>query len=139
MGPPQGQTAESSSFVTRSVEEASHVLSEVYYDLRLEVKRADAKDFVTRINTADLGALTVGHVSFGTEIRTGYCEPGFYHVCVPLGGSFGVQEGSAPPVYTTTHKAIIYDPSRLSSGSPRPRYPLQGSMESAWSPARMSP
>ncbi|MEU6680184.1 AraC family transcriptional regulator [Streptomyces sp. NPDC046925] len=107
-----GQAAESSTFVTRSVEEASHVLSEVYYDLRLEVRGGDAKDFVTRINMADLGALTVGDVSFGTEIKTGYCEPGFYHVCVPIEGGFGVQEGSAPPVYTTTRKAIIYDPAR---------------------------
>ncbi|WP_409057591.1 AraC family transcriptional regulator [Streptomyces sp. SYP-A7185] len=107
-----GRAAEPGIFVTRSVEEASHVLSEVYYDMRLEVRRADAGDFVTRIHQADLGALTVGDVSFGTGIRTGYCEPGFYHVCVPLHGGFGVQEGAAPPVRTTTSKGVIYDPTR---------------------------
>ncbi|WP_420031488.1 AraC family transcriptional regulator [Streptomyces sp. cg28] len=106
------RAAETNTFVTRSIEEASHVLSEVYYDLRLEVRGADAQDFVTRVNMADLGALTVGDVSFGTEIRTGYCEPGFYHVCVPLQGGFGVQEGTAAPVHTTTRKAVVYDPAR---------------------------
>ncbi|MFI6874657.1 AraC family transcriptional regulator [Streptomyces sp. NPDC050400] len=107
-----GQAAEASTFVTRSVEEASHVLSEVYYDLRLEVKGADSHDFVTRITMADLGALTIGDVSFGTTIKTGYCEPGYYHVCVPLEGSFGVQEGLSSPVYTTPRTAVIYDPAR---------------------------
>ncbi|MEK8174234.1 hypothetical protein NKH77_50380 [Streptomyces sp. M19] len=77
------------------------MLSEHYYDLRLAVRGTDTEDFVTRINMADLGALTVGDLSFGTEIRTGYCQPGFYHVCVPLEGGFGVQEGSALPAYTT--------------------------------------
>ncbi|MFD8571533.1 AraC family transcriptional regulator [Streptomyces sp. NPDC059639] len=104
--------AASDTFVTRSVEEASHVLSEYYYDLRLAVRGTDEEDFVTRISMADLGALTVGDLSFGTEIRTGYCQPGFYHVCVPLEGGFGVQEGSTPPVYTTTRKAVFYDPAR---------------------------
>lgn len=112
MASTHGQADEPTTFVTRSVEEASHVLSEVYYDMRLEVRGADAQDFCTRIDSADLGALTVGDVSFGTGIRTSYCEPGFYHVCVPLQGSFGVQEGSAPPVCTTPRKGVIYDPGR---------------------------
>ncbi|MEU6844140.1 AraC family transcriptional regulator [Streptomyces sp. NPDC046716] len=110
-----GSAAGPSTFITRSVEEASHVLSEVYYDMRLEVRGADAQDFVTRIGTADLGALTVGDVSFGTGIRTSYCEPGFYHVCVPLNGGFSVREGSAPPVCTTTRMGVIYDPTRTIS------------------------
>ncbi|MEU6139759.1 AraC family transcriptional regulator [Streptomyces sp. NPDC047081] len=101
--------AEFSTYVTRSVEESRAAIAVHYYDLRLEVAGA-AADFSTTLSVVDLGALTVGEVSFGTEIRMGFGEPGFYHVGVPLDGYCTVQQGHGEPVLGTTRRGLFFDP-----------------------------
>ncbi|WLW57469.1 AraC family transcriptional regulator [Streptomyces sp. YU58] len=103
------RAAEFSSYTTRSVDEAHDAIAAHYYDLRLEVTGPPG-DFVTGLGVVELGALTVGDVSFGTEVRMRFGEPGVYHLAIPLEGCFSVQEGSARPSIATTRGAVFFDP-----------------------------
>ncbi|MCT9078718.1 AraC family transcriptional regulator [Streptomyces fulvoviolaceus] len=107
----EDRVAEFSLYTTRSLEESRAAIAAHYYDLRLEVAGATA-DFSTNMTVVDLGALTVGDVSFGTEIRMGFGEPGFYHVGVPLEGCCSVQQGRGDAVFGTTRRALFFDPER---------------------------
>jgi len=46
-------------------------------------------EFTARYDTAALGPLTLGRLSFGTEVRIRFGELGSYHVDIPLGGQHG--------------------------------------------------
>lgn len=103
--------AEFHSYATTSVEEAHDVIAAHYYDLRLELA-GRAPQFATRLSVVELGALTVGDVRFGTEMRMSFGEPGFYHVGVPFGGCFSIQEGGGEVEFATERRALVFDPSR---------------------------
>jgi AraC-like DNA-binding protein len=78
----------------------------------------------TRLSVLDLGSLTVGEVSFGTEIRTGFAAPGAYHVAVPVSGCFSIQQGRGDVVFATTGNAVFFDPAqyvRIDAWSPHCR------------------
>ncbi|MEU9166577.1 AraC family transcriptional regulator [Streptomyces sp. NPDC048420] len=98
-----------SSYATSSVEEAHDAIAAHYYDLRLEVA-GQASLFATRLSVVELGALTVGDIRFGTEMRMSFGEPGVYHVAVPFGGCFSVQEGRADVEFATERRALVFDP-----------------------------
>ncbi|MEW2568653.1 AraC family transcriptional regulator [Streptomyces sp. NPDC057621] len=100
-----------SSYETRSVDESHVVIAEHYYDLRLEVP-GRAEDFLTRLSVAELGALTVGDVSFGTEVRIDFAQPRVYHVTVPLTGRFRCRQGYGAPAYTVPERAVFLQPER---------------------------
>ncbi|MEV0175840.1 AraC family transcriptional regulator [Streptomyces sp. NPDC050803] len=102
-------TAEFNTYTTRDVEETHAAIAAHYYDLRLEVT-GPAAEFSTSLNVVELGSLTVGDVSFGTEMRMSFGEPGVYHVAVPLSGSFSVQQGAAAAVFATSRRAVFFDP-----------------------------
>jgi len=106
-----GSAADFSSYATRSVDEAHDVLAAHYYDMDLQVV-GPAEDFTTRLSVLGLGSLTVGDICFGTEIRSGFAEPGSYHLAVPVRGCFSVQEGCGDVVFATTGSAVFFDPSR---------------------------
>lgn len=99
------------SYATNSLGEAHDAIAAHYYDLRLEVV-GRATDFETRLSVVDLGALTVGDVRFGTEMRMSFGEPGVYHVAVPFGGCFSVQEGHGVTDFATERRALVFDPAR---------------------------
>ncbi|MFJ9908468.1 hypothetical protein ACIRVK_37350 [Streptomyces sp. NPDC101152] len=82
-----------------------------YYDLRLEVA-GPASGFATRLDVVELGALTVGDVRFGTEMRMSFGEPGVYHVAVPFSGCFSIQEGRGEVELSTPGRALVFDPAR---------------------------
>ncbi|MES5820236.1 AraC family transcriptional regulator [Streptomyces sp. RG80] len=106
--------AEFSTYTTRSVEETHDAIAAHYYDLLLEVA-GRAEDFTTVMNVVDLGSLTVGDVTFGTEVRMRFGEPGFYHIGVPLTGGFAVREGLRKLLYASTGRACFFDPERYIS------------------------
>lgn len=103
------RAVEFSVYETRSVEETRVAIAAHYYDLRLEVAGAEA-DFSTLLSVVDLDTLTVGEVSFGTEIRMGFGEAGYYHVGVPLEGWCTVQQGHGEAVLGTTGRGLFFDP-----------------------------
>ncbi|MFJ2260812.1 AraC family transcriptional regulator [Streptomyces sp. NPDC087844] len=100
-----------SSYETRCVDESQDVIAEHYYDLRLEVP-GRAEDFLTRLSVAELGALTVGDVSFGTEVTIDFAQPRVYHVTVPLTGRFRCRQGYGAPAYTAPERAVFLKPER---------------------------
>ncbi|MCX4231523.1 AraC family transcriptional regulator [Streptomyces sp. NPDC020707] len=99
------------SYETRSLDESHVVIAQHYYDLRLDV-RGRSEDFVTRLGVADLGALTVGDVSFGTEVTIGFAQPRVYHVTVPLTGRFRCRQGHGAPSCTVPERAVFLQPER---------------------------
>lgn len=107
----EDRAAEFRSYTTNSVEEAHDAIAAHYYDLRLEVA-GRASRFATRLSVVELGALTVGDIRFGTEMRMSFGEPGVYHVAVPFGGCFSVQEGSGNVEFATERRALVFDPGR---------------------------
>ena len=107
----EDRPAEFSSYATRSVAEAHDVIAAHYYDLHLQVT-GPVSEFTTRLSVVDLGALVVGDVGFGTEVRMSFGEPGVYHVAVPLDGCFSVQQGHGDAAFATTRHAAFFDPGR---------------------------
>lgn len=107
----EDRVAEFSIYTTRSLEESRAAIAAHYYDLRLEVT-GPAADFSTSLNVVDLGALTVGDISFGTEVRMSFGEPGVYHVAVPMEGCFSVQQGHGEAEFGTARRALFFDPGR---------------------------
>lgn len=105
------RAAEFSSYATTSLEEAHDAIALHYYDLRLEVA-GPASRFATRLDVVELGALTVGDVRFGTEMRMSFGEPGVYHVAVPFSGCFSIQEGRGEAQLSTPGRALVFDPGR---------------------------
>jgi AraC-like DNA-binding protein len=99
------------SYATNSLEEAHDAIAAHYYDLRLEVA-GQAAEFATALNVVDLGALVVGDIRFGTEMRMSFGEPGVYHVAVPFGGCFSVQQGHGSVEFATERRALVFDPAR---------------------------
>ena len=107
----QERAAEFSSYATSSLEEAHEAIAAHYYDLRLDVT-GPASEFATQLSVVELGALTVGDIRFGTEMRMNFGEPGVYHVAVPFGGHFSVQEGHGDLEFATSRQAVVMDPGR---------------------------
>ncbi|MFJ6388195.1 AraC family transcriptional regulator [Streptomyces sp. NPDC091972] len=105
------RVAEFNSYATTSLEEAHDAIAAHYYDLRLEVTGRRA-EFATTLSVVDLGALVVGDVRFGTEMRMSFGEPGVYHVAVPFGGRFSVQEGHGGVEFATERRAVVFDPAQ---------------------------
>ncbi|MDH6219014.1 AraC family transcriptional regulator [Streptomyces pseudovenezuelae] len=103
------RAAEFSSYATHSVDESHDSIAAHYYDLRLVVM-GEIADFSNHLDVADLGALTVGRISFNTEMRFGFGEPGCYHVAVPLEGVFSVRQGGGATEFATPRRALFFDP-----------------------------
>ncbi|MFS8199877.1 AraC family transcriptional regulator [Streptomyces sp. CWNU-52B] len=100
-----------SRYETRCVDESQDVIAEHYYDLRLEVPGRE-QDFLTRLSVLDLGTLTVGDVSFGTEVTIGFAQPQVYHVTVPITGRFRCRQGHGPTTYAVPERAVLLQPER---------------------------
>ncbi|WP_328744754.1 AraC family transcriptional regulator [Streptomyces sp. NBC_00285] len=107
----EDRAAEFRSYATTSLEEAHEAIAAHYYDLRLEVT-GQASQFATRLSVVELGALTVGDIRFGTDMRMTFGEPGVYHVAVPFSGCFTVQEGRGDVESATERRALVFDPAR---------------------------
>jgi AraC-like DNA-binding protein len=105
----QKQTARPGNFVIRSVDETLATFSGLYYDVHLDVPGV-SDDFVADVSIAELGALTVARMTFGTQIKTWSSDLGAYQVSVPLTGFHRVWQGQGPATYATTSRAVVVDP-----------------------------
>ncbi|MEV7341393.1 AraC family transcriptional regulator [Streptomyces sp. NPDC093544] len=105
----QAQTVVLGSVVTRDVDEIRAALATSFSDAWLDV-RGDAGDFVAKLAFVDLGTLTVGRVSYGTQITGRTSEVGCYNVAVPITGSFSTRQGRGPVSYAGHGRAVVRDP-----------------------------
>jgi AraC-like DNA-binding protein len=103
------ESAGFSHYATSDPDAAHEAIALTYYDLRLDVMGA-ASDFLTRLDVVRFGALTVGYVSFGTEVDIRFVEPGVYHVNVPFSGRYVIEQGRGHIAYATGNRALLIDP-----------------------------
>ncbi|MFC9845645.1 AraC family transcriptional regulator [Streptomyces sp. NPDC060223] len=103
------QTVAFSSYSTRDVDEIRAVLTTSFTDVWIGV-RGDATAFVASLSVVDLGALKVGRMSFGAEIRGRTSEVGTYNVGVPITGFFSERQGQKPVSYASPGRAVVRDP-----------------------------
>ncbi|MBO1337130.1 AraC family transcriptional regulator [Streptomyces sp. VRA16 Mangrove soil] len=92
----QGSAAAANRFTTRSVDEARAVLSQQFYDMKLDTSAAETFDLDADVVL--LGGVTLGRMSFGASITAFIPELGGYHIVAPTTGSFGIGQG--PGAYT---------------------------------------
>ncbi|MFG2944175.1 AraC family transcriptional regulator [Streptomyces adustus] len=104
-------TVRFSSYRTRSVDESHDAIASHYYDLSLDVP-GSPDTFLTEMSVVELGELTVGELSFGTEVAMEFVEPRAYHVALPLTGRFRLGQGRAAASYATPDRALFLDPDR---------------------------
>lgn len=97
------------SFGTSDVDEARHLLETAYYSNFLDVLERPQR-FRADFTIGQLGALTVGELTCGTDVRVRLGELGAYHVNIPLSGHMSWRQGSAAPTLTVPDGAAVYQP-----------------------------
>ncbi|MFE9765961.1 AraC family transcriptional regulator [Streptomyces sp. NPDC005808] len=97
------------SYFTPDLNEIRAAITMAFSDLRLDV-RGDASDFAASLTVVDLGALKIGRLSFGAQIRGRTGTLGDYNVGVPVSGSFSVRQGQMPVSYAGPRRAVVTDP-----------------------------
>ncbi|MFD5703257.1 AraC family transcriptional regulator [Streptomyces lasiicapitis] len=97
------------SFRTNDVDEARQALGDAYYSNFLDVL-AGSPPFRAEFDIGRLGALTVGELGCGADIRARVGELGAYHVNIPLSGHLDWHQGCGPRTLTTPQSAAVYQP-----------------------------
>ncbi|MFD6289666.1 AraC family transcriptional regulator [Streptomyces sp. NPDC060205] len=105
--PHQGQ--DFLTFRTTDVDEARQVIHERFYTNVIDVPDGSA-EFMARYDIAAFGALTLGRLSFGAEVRIQFGELGSYHVDIPLGGHLAWRQGRHTRAVATTASAAVFQP-----------------------------
>ncbi|MFI0978992.1 AraC family transcriptional regulator [Streptomyces sp. NPDC021093] len=95
------------TFVTSDLDQVRLAIAGPFYDTFID-PLGRPRAFEARIDSAQLGDLTVGDLSIGTDVRMRVGELGSYHVNVPLSGRFvWHQRGRAEAVATARHAAVF--------------------------------
>ncbi|WP_282792522.1 AraC family transcriptional regulator [Streptomyces sp. CC224B] len=97
------------SFRTSDVDEARDLIAATYYSNAMDV--ADGtRPFAARFDIGRLGALTIGDMSCGADVRMRFGELGSYHVNILLSGEVSWRQGPARPTTATSGCAAVYQP-----------------------------
>lgn len=96
-------------FRTTDVDKARQVIEERFYANFIDVLEGGTA-FTARYDIAALGALTLGRLSFDTEVRIRFGELGSYHVDIPLGGRMAWRQGAHTRTVATTASAAVFQP-----------------------------
>ncbi|MER5441913.1 AraC family transcriptional regulator [Streptomyces sp. NPDC002790] len=107
-GKGQGLVTAANRFTTRSVDEARAVLSQQFYDMKLDTPAAD--DFDLDADVVLLGGVTIGRMSFGASIRAYIPELDCYHVVAPTTGSFSIGQGPAADTQVSARTGGMLNP-----------------------------
>ncbi|MGW2346005.1 AraC family transcriptional regulator [Streptomyces sp. NPDC001661] len=107
-GKGQGLAGAANRFTTRSVDEARALLSQQFYDMKLDTPTADG--FELEADVVVLGGVTIGRMSFGASIRAYIPELDCYHVVAPVTGSFGIGQGRAADTRVTARTGRALNP-----------------------------
>ncbi|OKI00436.1 transcriptional regulator [Streptomyces sp. CB02923] len=97
------------SLRTADLDEARWAIGETFYASHIDrLSRED--DVGASFDVVRLGAVTVGEVGFGSEVRLRFGELGAYHVDVPLSGSIQWRQGAREAETTTPDRAGVFQP-----------------------------
>ncbi|MFD7324499.1 AraC family transcriptional regulator [Streptomyces sp. NPDC059875] len=100
-----------SSFRTQDVDEARQEIDARYYANFMDVIERRERPFAARFDTVDLGALVIGDLACGADVRMRFGELGAFHVNAPLSGTMEMRQGGRAPVVATATEAVVLDPS----------------------------
>ncbi|WP_309248526.1 AraC family transcriptional regulator [Streptomyces sp. MNP-20] len=97
------------SFRTGDVDEARQLIEATYYSNFMDVCEGP-RPFSARYDIGKLGALTVGDMRCGADVRMRFGELGAYHVNIPLSGHVSWRQGAAPATTAGAGSAAVYQP-----------------------------
>lgn len=97
------------SFHSNDLDEARSIVSRHFYVNFIDMLQPSAQ-LKADFNVVQLGGVTVGNMSCGTDVRMRFGELGAYHVDVPLSGKLVWRQGSSRQMVTTTGTAAVFQP-----------------------------
>ncbi|WP_409060610.1 AraC family transcriptional regulator [Streptomyces sp. SYP-A7185] len=105
-----GTEALRASFRTADVDEARQVIGDTFYSNFMDVLDGGSRDFRAEFDIGQLGALTVGELSCGADVRMRVGELGAYHVNIPLSGHMRFRQGGGASTVATAERAGVFQP-----------------------------
>ncbi|MGP9017211.1 AraC family transcriptional regulator [Streptomyces sp. BR1] len=97
------------SFRTGDLDEARQAICETYYANSIDVlDRKHSLDVA--FDVVQLGALTVGDIRCGTDIRIRFGDLGAYHVDIPVSGQLTWRQGTRGSATATPACAAVFQP-----------------------------
>ncbi len=97
------------TLTTDDLDEARTILYRHFYSNFVDVL-SPATTLRARFAVTPPEAVTVGDVSFGTDVRIRFGELGAYHVDVPLSGRLSWRQGGSPSRVATPTEAAVFQP-----------------------------
>jgi AraC-like DNA-binding protein len=94
---------------TSDLDQARAVLSRHFYSNFVDVL-SPAAGWQARFDVMPAGAVTLGDLHFGTDVRIDFGELGAYHVDVPLAGRLAWHQGGAQPSVADQNSAAVFQP-----------------------------
>ncbi len=92
------------------MDEARREIGARFYANFMDVIEAEGRPFAARFETVGLGAMVVGDMRCGADVRMRFGELGAYHVNVPLSGRLELRQGGGPPATATPARGNVLDP-----------------------------
>lgn len=97
------------SFRSADVDEARQVIGATFYSNFMDVIDGP-RAFSAEFDIGQLGALTVGELSCGADVRMRVGELGAYHVNILLGGQMHFRQGGGAGTVATAERAGVFQP-----------------------------
>jgi len=91
------------------VDAARQMITDAFYSNFMDVIDRTGV-FRAEFDIAQLGALTVGELSCGADVRMRVGELGAYHVNIPLGGQMDFRQGGGASTVATAERAGVFQP-----------------------------
>ncbi|MGW7082480.1 AraC family transcriptional regulator [Streptomyces sp. NPDC054871] len=96
-------------FRTADVDEARQMIGATFYSNFMDVLDGP-RPFSAEFDIGQLGALTVGELSCGADVRMRLGELGAYHVNILLGGHMHFRQGDGAGTVATAERAGVFQP-----------------------------
>ncbi|WP_371526331.1 AraC family transcriptional regulator [Streptomyces sp. NBC_01283] len=97
------------SFRSADVDEARQMIGATFYSNFMDVIDGP-RTFSAEFEIGQLGALTVGELSCGADVRMRVGELGAYHVNILLGGQMHFRQGGGASTVATAERAGVFQP-----------------------------
>jgi len=94
---------------TSDLDQARAVLSRHFYTNFVDLLSPTA-GWEARFDVAPVGAVTLGDLHFGADVRIDFGELGAYHVDIPLAGRMAWHQGGAQPSIADRTSAAVFQP-----------------------------
>ncbi|WP_306207305.1 AraC family transcriptional regulator [Actinoplanes sp. RD1] len=94
---------------TGDLDEARSIIARHFYTNVVDTL-SGRREWRARFGIAPAGSVTLGDLSFGTDIRMRFGDLGAYHVDVPLAGAVTWRQGTGPARTATTGCAAVFQP-----------------------------